>query len=531
MVSVKQALGVGLLLAMSIWLPHRVLTFFRESPSRENAPAEPAASAFQNNDEKTGKPAGMREGAMNEDVGQGSGPNSSYGLDVSVLLNIPSFAEAEWSDDGEDARKLYDSQTLSTPNTIFSLYRSFPRKCDREPYVPHLREAVREYGVRRNRSIGPVEDLVRLSKTLLVHLSFGSGENGTSLSEEFVASVLYRADKFSQVVLLPTVEIGVKLDSTRVLFSGLVKKLQDQGVSPLIYDSEGQDEDLYIMHISKNLLVHRGSFSALGALLCEGTVYYTAALSSYLDADQFKWMLKDGRPAGNVEIRQSRKVLSAMGPVVPSCCLFKPYGVGDGEKIVCANSREFKATNCWVLSVGCGGKWSFEKAIVANTSCKVHTFDCTGTWGVPKEIAHRVTLHHTCLGQENDSRENFMGLNSMVRMGSSLSGLGPSRMPALAKMDIEGHEFPVLRALIDDGLDEALPDQIAFELHEQTLRDVGPPYQKTGNLSRMSPGNITQLFQNLSTRGYEIVHRADNPFCPHCSEVTVVRRVALPAVK
>tara|TARA_Y100001933_G_C18800497_1_gene480653 strand:- start:53 stop:259 length:207 start_codon:yes stop_codon:yes gene_type:complete len=36
------------------------------------------------------------------------------------------------------------------------------------------------------------------------------------------------------------------------------------------------DTAVCLMKICKNLMVHKGSFSALGALICDGNVYYTS---------------------------------------------------------------------------------------------------------------------------------------------------------------------------------------------------------------------------------------------------------------
>lgn len=528
--TLKHIVAVSIILSsVLVWLPYTTAVFCTTCKQQEvsHSPAKVNSRSIVN---APLRPSQKRKVEVKEENTRGNTVREQNKFELSHLLNVPSFADEKWGDDGKDLLQLPNSSRVAS-SAILSLYRSLPKKCAREPYIPFLREAVRKYGNSRGRGLDQVEKMVEQNGTLLIHVSADPGANGTSLSNEFLENAGYRATTFSRVVILATAETGAGAVSAQTLIAPLLKQLQEQKVHVILRYSQGQDEDLYLMHISTHLLVHRGSFSAMGALVCEGTVYYTSDLSNYFSRNQFKWIIKNGTPAENTKLRLHQRHLAAMGPVVPSCCLFKTFGFGDGEKVVCANSRAFTRQDCWVLSVGCAGKWSFERSIVANTSCRVHTFDCTGNWKVPGDIATRATLHKICLGQENDSRENFIGLNSMIRRGSSLSGFGESRMPALAKMDIEGHEFPVLRSLIENGQDHMLPDQIAFEVHTMSRHDVGPPFQRIGNISRSSPDIIRQLFQNLSSRGYQLVHRADNPYCSHCSEVTVVQHAALPPVK
>lgn len=271
------------------------------------------------------------------------------------------------------------------------------------------------------------------------------------------------------------------------------------------------------MHKASNLLVHRGPFSALAALSTTGTVYYTPELADYINHNQFRWLIKTARPAVDPPLTNAYLAkLNTMGAVQPSCCDFHEFGVGDGAKVVCTNTKRFLNKPCWVLSVGCNGKWSFERSVFQQTSCYVHTFDCTGTWDVPPEIADRVTLHKLCLGVDSDKREDYKTWKEIISIGSSQSHMPQVVVPALVKMDIEGAEFPVLDSLLKESGDSMLPEQLAVEVHVHSAWSEGPPYN---------------LFNRLKQRGYVLVHRADNPYCIKCSEITLVRESGLPSSK
>lgn len=73
--------------------------------------------------------------------------------------------------------------------------------------------------------------------------------------------------------------------------------------------------------------------------------------------------------------------------------------------------------------------------------------------------------------------------------------IGVPRYPALAKMDIERSELAIIREMLILGKGEELPEQFAMEVH---------------------------------SLGYKLVHRADNPYCTYCSEVTLVKNDRLP---
>lgn len=431
--------------------------------------------------------------------------SSSEPYDLPSLLSVPSYTRPTPPDLPARAARLAHAY----PTSLLARLLSVPAApaCAARPHPPHLRAALSAWRAARR----PVqhEALVRRNDTLVVLVH--AEPRRTEVDAPFLRQVRHRAALFRTVLLVVCVAHGGDVSHARRDVAAVREALRGERLRIVLHSTRQVDEDVFLFHAARNLMVHRGDMAALAALVCDGTVFYTDALDEYLKQNQFKWMLKDGRPAVDPEETVPTQMWRAMGPVQPTCCNFEGFGHGDGEKIVCANSKTFASNACWILSLGCQGKWSFERDIVKRTNCKIHTFDCTGTWPVPAELQGRVTLHKTCLGKDDDPREDFVGWNRVIAMGATK---GARKMPALVKMDIEGYEFPVLQALLDRGHESVLPQQLAIEMHA---------YKAT-------PVFMSQLFDNFTRRGYSLVHRADNPWCAHCTEITVNRNMDLPDV-
>lgn len=428
--------------------------------------------------------------------------------DLAYLLDVPSFVDKAWRAVPHEVESRAARMARAYPDSLLAIYRAIPSSCSRKPFPPHLRHALRIFRESKKSPVSRDEDLVKRNDTLVLLIQ-SNGNHQTSLPAKFVQEALHRSRSFSNVLVMAYLGDTGTPENARLDTEFIVGTLKSERINVRVHKSTGEDEDIYLMHIAANLFVHRGAFSALGALVCDGTVFYTSEMEDYMKQNQYKWMLRNGQPAVDIPDTVPLTMWRAMGPVSPTCCRFEGFGHGDGEKILCANSKTFSGNACWILSLGCQGKWSFEKEIVKRTNCKIHTFDCTGTWPIPEELQGRVTLHKTCLGKDDDPREDYVGWNRIIAMGSTR---GAKKMPALVKMDIEGYEFPVLQALLSKGDESMLPEQLAIEMHA---------YKAT-------PKFMGELFTNFTRRGYSMTHRADNPWCAHCTEITVSRKSDLP---
>ena len=220
--------------------------------------------------------------------------------------------------------------------------------------------------------------------------------------------------------------------------------------------------------------------------------------------------------------------------------VFQPFGscqescVGgacrdDVSKIVCG--LQFLQEGCIVYSIGGNNNWDFELDLLAKTPCQVHTFDCTGPksrFKKPDKI--RLHFHHICVAAEfipapkscDNGPETICG--SMMTIQQIQSLLNHTRIDLL-KMDIEGFEWPILESwpeLEEDEISE-LPYQILIEIHykSQFIR-IDTPF---------APRELVKLQEHLLKMGYATVVRDDNPYCPHCTELTLIRFQCHPRLK
>lgn len=366
--------------------------------------------------------------------------------------------------------------------------------------------------------------MVSSGKALLVQF-----DPDTSFSDEFKEAFTNITREITNVVLMPSEN---STSTERINDLRRIAHEAENDIRVFERSPKGWDDDLLLMSHARHILLHVGTKSALGALVAPGTVYYSDQLKSYADQNQFKWLINDGHRPRAARYPQEISFRS-IGPVAPSCCQFKNFGHDDGEKVVCANAHAIaKAEKCWVLSIGCRGRFDFEEDVVKKTKCDVHIFDCTGTWRIPDSMKGRATLSRICIGKPNQvaSGFKFETLAQLIARASKLSGFEEPMLPALLKMDVEGFEMPVLRDIVAHTPDKWLPEQMAIEIHLGTVFPVGPPYEHDpiSNRTYLPDSTVMDMFGNLSNRGYELVHRADNPFCWGCSEITMLHRSGMP---
>lgn len=197
------------------------------------------------------------------------------------------------------------------------------------------------------------------------------------------------------------------------------------------------------------------------------------------------------------------KFYDIMGPVVDLCpTKSKEWGT---NKTLCDVPED--DSSCVVLSIGGNNEWDFERQIVGKTKCKVHTFDCTLPLVVPPEISSRVTPHQLCVSQNPQTIKFEDGrTQKFITYAEMLKYLNIREAPTILKMDIEGHEFGVLRSVFSSLT--TFPSQIAIELHFGTLKSVEEAYLFT---------------KYLWEAGYALIARIDNPTCTSCTDVLLKR--------
>eukprot|EP00995_Heteronema_vittatum_P010746 NODE_626_length_1256_cov_285.195526_g453_i0.p1 GENE.NODE_626_length_1256_cov_285.195526_g453_i0~~NODE_626_length_1256_cov_285.195526_g453_i0.p1 ORF type:complete len:357 (-),score=81.14 NODE_626_length_1256_cov_285.195526_g453_i0:122-1192(-) len=221
-------------------------------------------------------------------------------------------------------------------------------------------------------------------------------------------------------------------------------------------------------------------------------------------------------PVNAVPFPHSHRPFDMLGPVGPRCRQpLAKFGKGDDEKRFCASPSVLTSDSCVVISIGSADQWAFEEAIFHQTNCSVYTYDCTGAFTVPVEIRSRVHFEPICIG----AADATLGGKRFLTWNSLLSYSEINTSPSLLKMDVEGFEYEVLRAMLGSTNDALLPVQIALELHYQSFAT-----DTTWGFRGKTPGEIGAFMSFLFNKGgYMLADRHDNDDCPHCTEVLLVR--------
>ena len=195
----------------------------------------------------------------------------------------------------------------------------------------------------------------------------------------------------------------------------------------------------------------------------------------------------------------------------------------DESKIVCGLSL-LKAP-CVVYSIGSNNQWEFELDVLSLTPCEVHTFDCTG----PLQRYHppdnqRLHFHHACIAAKNSfpSRDSSMQ-GQIWSLETAQQKLAHARLDLL-KMDIEGFEWSILESwstLDPHGSQPvALPMQILVEVHYRTqMKDLADKDFEDFK----SASDMVRLSSRLNRLGYFTAVNDRNPYCPHCTELTLMK--------
>jgi len=231
-----------------------------------------------------------------------------------------------------------------------------------------------------------------------------------------------------------------------------------------------------------------------------------------------------------IEPANEQRWLTALGPIGPGCPRPIKLGKGYAGKRVCLgpedtrdpsvepqSDAEVGKRRCVIMSIGSNDQWGFEADAHEKLNCEVHTFDCTlGRKPRHKPAIDAIKFHDVCLGDVNadiDGRKYRTYAELLVLAGRD-SG------PFILKMDIEGFEYDVLKSIIN-GPGEALPDQIAIELHWGS-RMVGLDWV----LRHRQAAEVALLASMMfNGGGYLPLEYFFDPGCTPCAELLYVKVV------
>ena len=179
--------------------------------------------------------------------------------------------------------------------------------------------------------------------------------------------------------------------------------------------------------------------------------------------------------------------------------------------------------DCVVYSLGSRLEFSFEVDLLkklGDRDCTVHTFDCTvGGVPPPGRIPSGIEFHPWCVGGADEMKTFTSDMaghggekGQYLTLATIMKMLNHSRVDLL-KMDIERHEFDVIRTI--RGSNNA-PRQMAFEVHVQNAyRQWGRP---------VSYEEWVELWTTLDELSYGVLYHEVNLVMVCCAEFVVQLR-------
>ena len=449
---------------------------------------------------------------------------SATGYNLGDMLNMPSYY-ADWSPiwyrhelEGHDFGKAV-IKIANRKNTILGHYyhEDFPDMgtmiplC-RYPYIPRVKASLKRrastYIFRQH--VDPyIDTSVRLNDTLSVHVR--SGDRGV-VSDLYISALMSLVPQFRMVVLFGRVHHDVRGGSISTHVSEYLKswdliseKLATVNVVT-VFASQHADMDIYLMSNAMHLLVHRGGFSSLAALVCSGYVYYTDELDYVMSKPEYFHQVKHPiyvSPTGQRSEHIGSLLLDIPHLVEPSCCVFSSFGTELEKSNICYNIPEISQPGCWILAFG-NPDYQFEKSVIKRTNCTMHVYICTNPLILPPDnIKEYVKIHDYCIGVENITSSKA----EMHKTWLDVLRLERTK-PVFVKISVNGREWMIMDEFFKYSISIL---QIGLRLHFTSSIDLGYPWTAgTSANFVIDKSHVHILVNNFRKNGYKLSYRQDN---------------------
>lgn len=209
------------------------------------------------------------------------------GYNIGDLLNMP-FLDDRWGQNKlHDSTEKLDRMVLMAtlcPNTILSQYTDTRPPDEPVPNIPRIRHSVETFCQKHVNEMSNLLRLVQQPSTLTVHIRTGDCMTGGS----YLEIIKRMSRKFSNVLILGGIhkdQMFARHSQKVSQFLSTMNQLLTLGRN-FVLVMNTPDVHLCLMQNASHLLVHHGGFSALGAIVAKGKVFYTRSFSH---ADKRNW--------------------------------------------------------------------------------------------------------------------------------------------------------------------------------------------------------------------------------------------------
>jgi hypothetical protein len=193
---------------------------------------------------------------------------------IGDLLNVPHLF-SDWQSNPHASKEMYNlfyNTADAYPNSILHIYKTTrindKNENENMPNPERLTRSIDIYGINKNIIVNIDEN------TLYVHIRTGD----KNVIEDIFIDIIYKLyqEKYNNIIILTgihnDVRFGDKQSNINNLTASLIK-LERKGIKYSV-NLDTPDNHFYIMRNCKNLLVHKGGFSIIGALIFNGNKLY-----------------------------------------------------------------------------------------------------------------------------------------------------------------------------------------------------------------------------------------------------------------
>lgn len=214
----------------------------------------------------------------------------SAGYNIGDLLNMPNLCDCwpcnpHYNDDALERMKLLGQHY---PDSILSYYCS-TRKHNAE-HVPNIKRVINSVNYFKCKNEADLEDIsiiVKEPDVCCVHIR--SGDLDTE--QDYINIIIKLSHLFNKIIILSGIHLDAYFrsenDKKNTFFNTINNILQMR--ENIYIHLNTPDMHLAIMSMASNLLVHKGGFSCLGSIVCNGNLFIT---KNFHHANCNNWMNK-----------------------------------------------------------------------------------------------------------------------------------------------------------------------------------------------------------------------------------------------
>jgi hypothetical protein len=211
------------------------------------------------------------------------------GYNIGDLLNMPHLNNT-WESFPHANIDILERMYLLSKNYENSILNYYCSGREEEENIPNINRIIKSVELFKNKNKNILIDILQIVKDpncCCVHI-----RSGDLLVElEFIECILKLSDMFNKIILLS----GVHLDELyrseidkKFIFVNTINHIMSQRDNIYVY-LNNPDIHLSIMSEASNLLIHKGGFSCLGSIVCNGNLFITPY---FTHAKESNWINK-----------------------------------------------------------------------------------------------------------------------------------------------------------------------------------------------------------------------------------------------